>query len=338
MVNEKNMALTAENQRLSVLGLLPKVYRRIITIDRRYLKDTLPAVFMVRFSRFEILRDLYRIIYCRPAKIFRDPLLNAALSKERKSVQEEKKAADILRFLHEESHFVGLPLKDDVLNDIRDYAMSNLCFGDGSFKNGFLYSEKELVFKKMAKSFVIGSYFNASKDCKALQEIHLDKTILEVVSAFLGHRAIHVGTNLWWSFAGHANDQEQNYFSQKFHFDTDDWAFLKFFWYITDVDEMSGPHIVAAGTHKGKLLRHQAEAGRYSDSHIYKAYKGSKFVSILGKAGTGFVEDTTAYHKGQHPTSKDRLLLCVQFAVNNWNAQSDIRPSSILERIELQQT
>lgn len=311
-----------------------KVLKGIFKGDiKRYL-SLFPIVMMLRLSRFELIRDIYAVVFCRPSTNFDDYYLDTALKGGSvKKIISDNSPLTILSQINKNSYYVGLTLKPEVVREIQAYANANLCFGNLSPKNGFLYHEKEMIFSTLPKPFVAANYFNASTECKALKDLHLDQTILEIVAGFLGKRAIHIATNLTWSFAGDFDDSTRNYFSQKFHTDTDDWRFLKFFWYLTDVDLLSGPHLVVSGTHRGKLLSHQKSAGRYSDEIIFSSYKNSPIVSISGKAGTGFVEDTTAYHKGQPPEKRDRLMLCIQFAINDWKVNSDILPADQLLRI-----
>jgi hypothetical protein len=42
---------------------------------------------------------------------------------------------------------------------------------------------------------------------------------------------------------------------QRFHFDYAGWHSLNLFVYLTDVDESSGAHEIAVGTHAGKAWR-----------------------------------------------------------------------------------
>jgi hypothetical protein len=52
-------------------------------------------------------------------------------------------------------------------------------------------------------------------------------------------------------------------------------------------------------------------------------YGQENIVNICGAAGWGFVEDTYGYHKGSHPINQARLILQVEFATHNYQAQHD---------------
>jgi hypothetical protein len=118
---------------------------------------------------------------------------------------------------------------------------------------------------------------------------------------------------------------EQLKAAQVFHYDLDDYRFIKFFFYLTDVDLYSGPHVLIRGSHKNKKLSHQLLGVRCAskpDEDIVGCYGAENLVTICGPAGLGFAEDATCFHKGTLPTQKERLLLQIEFAINNYG---DIR-------------
>jgi hypothetical protein len=95
---------------------------------------------------------------------------------------------------------------------------------------------------------------------------------------------------------------------------------LKFFFYMTNVDEGSGPHIFARGTHRGRLLKHQLSltVGRPLDE-IAEVYGADRILHVTGPAGTGFAEDPFGYHAGSLSKTTPRLLLEIGFGINMAN-------------------
>ena len=88
---------------------------------------------------------------------------------------------------------------------------------------------------------------------------------------------------------------------------------MKVFIYLTDVKKKSdGPHEIVSGSHKVNKLY---EIRRYSDKEVNSFYSKDKQVKILGKKGTSFIANTFAIHKGNLPTSKDRLVLSLLYSV-----------------------
>ncbi len=53
-------------------------------------------------------------------------------------------------------------------------------------------------------------------------------------------------------------------------------------------------------------------------------------ITIFGKAGFGFAEDTIAFHKGTPPLNKPRLILQIEFATHNYGMQNDLIDTSLL--------
>ena len=106
----------------------------------------------------------------------------------------------------------------------------------------------------------------------------------------------------------------------------DDFKFVKFFFYLTDVNATSGPHVIVRGSHRVKHHASIADAlrvRRYTDEEVASAFEPDKIVSITGQAGTGFAEDTLCIHKGETPTKHARLLLQLQYALNDFGIQHD---------------
>ena len=149
--------------------------------------------------------------------------------------------------------------------------------------------------------------------------------LLAIAAKFLGTPPVHVASELWWSFPVTATLSEQLQAAQVFHYDLDDYRFIKFFFYLTDVDLSSGPHVLLRGSHKNKKLSHQLLGVRCAskgDREIVECYGADNLIAICGSAGLGFAEDSTCFHKGTLPTEKERLLLQIEYAINNYE---DIR-------------
>lgn len=101
--------------------------------------------------------------------------------------------------------------------------------------------------------------------------------------------------------------------AQLYHHDMDRLSFVKLFIYLTDVDLESGPHTLLAGTHRKRPSR-MWRSGRFSDKEITKAGLFSQEVKITGPAGTVFLVDTSALHKGSHPIARPRLMAQVEYS------------------------
>jgi hypothetical protein len=67
------------------------------------------------------------------------------------------------------------------------------------------------------------------------------------------------------------------------------------------------------GSHNSKPLRWLFNSSRQTDEAIENHYGKEKVVCLEGAAGSGFVEDTSCYHKALAPLSAERLMLQVRY-------------------------
>ncbi len=106
--------------------------------------------------------------------------------------------------------------------------------------------------------------------------------------------------------------REQSAQTVTFHYDVHGYNFLYCFFYLTDCDETSGAHEMIVGSHRKKSLRFLLSSARQSDSTIYSYYPGLSNV-IKGKAGSGFFEDTSCFHRALAPTMNERICLQIRY-------------------------
>lgn len=229
--------------------------------------------------------------------------------------------------LKTDSYYLGINLPQDVVSEILNFAKSAPCYGDRDPALKFYYPEKQQVEARIGKPLRLGSYFQA-ETCPTIKRLERDPGLLAIAAKFLGTSPVHIASELWWSFPVTATLSEQLQAAQVFHYDLDDYRFIKFFFYLTDVDLSSGPHVLLRGSHKNKKLSHQLLGVRCAskdDREIVECYGAENLTTICGAAGFGFVEDSTCFHKGTLPTEKERLLLQIEYAINNYG---DIRDTA----------
>jgi Phytanoyl-CoA dioxygenase (PhyH) len=144
-----------------------------------------------------------------------------------------------------------------------------------------------------------------------LQELATDQTLMAVAQAYLKCRPINDLVAMWWSAAVASAPSSEA--AQLFHFDMDRLKFIKFFLYLTDVDERHGPHVYVAASHvrKPKAVRRD---GRIPDDEIVRQYGNDAIVEITGERGTLLAVDTRGFHKGKALEVGDRLLFQVEYA------------------------
>ncbi len=252
----------------------------------------------------------------------------------------------VVKTLKEDGCCLDINLPNDSLDELLSFVGEADCYGDGNYELGFPYTEKEEATKKSGKKLVGADYFNAAVDCPTIEKIARDPKILEIASQYLGGEPLFTGSRLWWLFKKKVEDKalllrnmtflslrkntrEGSYF---FHYDLDDYRCLKFFFYLTEVDTADG-HVCVRGSHKKKKFSHLFSLSRRRpDAEIRKSYDDESVTTIYGKPGFGFAEDTFCFHKATIPTKNDRLVLLLQFTLNDYRNKTDLVESSLLRR------
>jgi len=227
----------------------------------------------------------------------------------------------VISSLIADSYYLGINLPQNILQELLDFAMTVACYGNRDPELSFYYNDKERVEALSGKQFNIGSYLNNTDLSSTLKKLENDPGLLAIAAEFLGTDPVHVGSELLWSFPISATPLQRLQAAQVFHYDLDDYRFIKFFFYLTDVDLDSGPHVCIRGSHKNKKLLHQLLGVRCAgkeEKEIVDCYGAENVLTICGKAGFGFVEDATCFHKATPPCGKDRLLLQIEYAINDY--------------------
>lgn len=132
--------------------------------------------------------------------------------------------------------------------------------------------------------------------------------VLSVVEAYLGCAPTISGARIDW-YRPHG---EEPCDVQRFHRDYDDWKFVKFFVYLTDVDDDTGPHEYIARSHR-RSGRFRARP--YEPEQIAAEYGQQAFTRVCGSRGTSFMADTWGIHKGNVPVRGERVMLQVQYSI-----------------------
>jgi hypothetical protein len=150
------------------------------------------------------------------------------------------------------------------------------------------------------------------RECEAIAKVAYDPLILKVAELYLEAVPVFHGSRIFWSYPPPEAGYQPDF---GFHYDIDDYKFLKLFFYLNDVDEGRGPHVIIEGTHRRKNWFEKLHR-RLTDTQAKYLYAG-KLRPILGREGEGFFEDTFCYHKGEIPR-KRRLVLEFEYALSSY--------------------
>jgi hypothetical protein len=170
---------------------------------------------------------------------------------------------------------------------------------------------------------------------RAIQRLLADRSILAVAQAYLGCDPILDLVAMWWHTAAWAEANSEA--AQLFHFDMDRIKWLKFFFYLTDVDDRSGPHVFVPGSHRRggipwRLLR--KGYSRLTDEEVLAHYGGGGVRRFTGPRGTVIAEDTRGLHKGAPVEEGDRLIFQLEFVDSLFGARcAGVRIQSPCEEV-----
>jgi hypothetical protein len=160
---------------------------------------------------------------------------------------------------------------------------------------------------------------NAHRQCETIDGIAHDPAIVQVARRYLRSEPVLLGSSVWWSYSYLGSDGTMPYVADYgFHYDIDDYKFLKLFFYLNDVDEERGPHVIIEGTHSRKDFFEKTHR-RLRDEEALARYPGRIRV-MTGEKGTGFFEDTFCYHKGTNPR-KRRLILQIEYGLTKFTRE-----------------
>ena len=154
----------------------------------------------------------------------------------------------------------------------------------------------------------------------AIQKLISDPSILAVAQAFLKSKPVIDLISMWWSTA--VSKQASSEVAQLYHWDMERIKFLKFFFYLTDVETDTGPHCYVKGSNNGFPAAVRRD-GRILDEEINKAYPAENLIEINGKRGSILAVDTSGFHKGKNLKRADRLLLQFEFANSLFGINSE---------------
>lgn len=209
--------------------------------------------------------------------------------------------------------------------EIWNYALNTPCYGHRKLNKTFQFRYGD------SHQFTTAHYFNTQQDCPTINELCKDSRILAIAKEFLGGEPVLLGTTLWWSFANTSmalNNSSRRRFGQSFHYDLDGGATLKFFFYLTDVDLESGPHVIVQNSARKKPLIFQIRPRGWTETKLKRYYQAEDFLTIIGSAGFGFIENPFCFHRGIPPLTKDRLMLCLNYGLVNYRQQHDLKKLS----------
>lgn len=269
--------------------------------------------YLQRLSRFHGVRQAYSILQNQLQS------LNPTVYQNRLEIRRQSIFTDIavqkaVADLRDCGVAFDLQIPMNMVTEISEFASVNPCKEPGfnadffadDVKNGHLQSER----------YVMRGLVNNVRDCQAIEAIVHDPLLLEIVHEYLKYWPTLITQHLTWSFASDLPESEikKSYPPTNFHYDIAGYNFMTAYFYITDVDINSAPHIMIKQSHKYKPLYMLLASNCQADDAILNHYGRDKQIVITGKKGFGFVQDPSCFHKVKPPVTSNRLLLQIRYS------------------------
>ncbi len=153
--------------------------------------------------------------------------------------------------------------------------------------------------------------------CQAVREVVEDPVLRKIVRGYLGYTPRKIMPLLYWSFASTFAESERRRLLQHvidYHYDVTDYNFVYASFYIVACNRSSGAHVMMRKSHRCKPLRMLLGSSVASEKHVHRYFGPENELVIEGPAGTGFIEDTSCYHRASPPTGGDRLMLQIRYS------------------------
>lgn len=229
---------------------------------------------------------------------------------------ETPEAAEVIAAIRTDGVCPGLRLSDRVADGIRRFSESTPCRARDQMDLAFLPDRIGSVNRDRHKDVLVAYYFTAVEQCAEIVALRSDPRLGAIADAYVGQPTKPIRTRLWWSFpACRFDDADLHAAAQdRYHFDLNDWRTIKFFFYLTDVTSVTGPHRYIRGSHVSRPLKYQFTIlqGKALAS-LRRHYDAADFREMTGRRGSGFAEDPFVFHTGARVKTAARLILELEF-------------------------
>ncbi|MGQ0551252.1 MAG: phytanoyl-CoA dioxygenase family protein [Armatimonadota bacterium] len=147
--------------------------------------------------------------------------------------------------------------------------------------------------------------------CPAVVEVAFHSMLADMAQTYLGCVPAIGGMNLRKSYANDIPEFDTLFF----HVDPNSPKFLKFFFYLIDVDINGGPFCFVRGSHRQRF-RGWSGKGRWTPEEIERVYGKDNIIYLTANVGDMIVADTNGFHRGTKVVSRDRMMLTVDYVIH----------------------
>lgn len=195
-----------------------------------------------------------------------------------------------------------VPISKDSARTRGDLGASKAMFTAEETRRGQGYFREHTNYVSIADPLVTCPSVTQAAFLPLLQDIAW--TYLECVPA-IG------GLNLRKSYVNALPEFDTLYF----HVDPNSPKFLKFFFYLNDVDMGGGPFCYVRGSHRQRFSGWRSK-GRWTLEEMQAQFGADSITHLTAKLGDLLVADTNGFHRGTKLVSSDRVMLTVDYAIH----------------------
>lgn len=221
-----------------------------------------------------------------------------------------------LKSLREDGVSFGLRLPAEKIESVYKFASETPCYEPGSSDEFYAHDVRSDV--SSGERPVFRGLVKNPQNCPVMIELAQDPNLLKIVRSYLRYWPSKLTYHLTWSFPVDLPlaEQQQIYPPLNYHYDVAGYNFMTTYFYITDIDATTGAHVMIAKSHNRKppsTLFVPGMAPQIAQQAIAHYGKESEIV-IEGKAGFGFMQDPSCFHKLLPPIKEKRLLLQIRYS------------------------
>ena len=281
-----------------------------------------PFVFMKIFSRVYFLKSVF-LYFSRLGLNIRSHIQEDEICTSVKLLSNTT-VDGIVHDLRKDGCSASLKLSKETISKMRAFTDKSPCYAYGEPKQAFKLENKLSFERAIGKDILLAKYFNF-QDQDVFKDFRESSLLENIAKKYLGKSAKCIATQLWWTFPADVDDTVRSKAAHFFHRDLDAWGFVKFFFYLSDVNEGGGAHVYVKRSHKpsviSQIFQEKLRINRHHDSSITKRFGIDSVTPFYGPIGTGIAVDTFGFHKGESPEQNPRLILCAVYATEDYGVQ-----------------
>jgi hypothetical protein len=208
-----------------------------------------------------------------------------------------------------------LQLPVDTVLDLRIFARRAQCYGNVERQFPFKLRDRVHAEAHYGQAFAHAGYLHDDlTHCSSAVRLASDPLLLALAQAYLQGAPVYRGLSLRWSFATASRDAKSAIDLESLGDRPVDYAGVTFVFNLTDVRDPNDALVFVAKSHR-RMCPSQAE---FPAQALLALRHTPALRPLTGDAGAGFVIDALGMSWTQRPTERDRLILLLSYALNDY--------------------